>query len=442
MTVDAEKVAAPGVAPASRRPVRRRGSERCGPGKPGVPSCSPPGVTERRGAGAATSSGWSPPPGRAVLLAHRRRQLARRELGGHVSSPPRRMGSMVGQRRLGGGFTRRHCLPGRHLPVVQTPRGHPRRRALRGHRVGRLRAPPTALGDPWGSPARSRPLGVRPELPAGPGRGHIRRGGRRPPVLEPDAATNGQTAHRRCWRWPRWCMVRDFRSASLASLAIGWGVAAALHLAFGSPSGAAVLRRGRHPAGQSGGGRHATSRPLPGRCGAWPASGGPTRRARSMCRSTGAMRWTPSSWTSSIASSSTGTRGRPLTLTRIQQVEHEAYLTLMAGRSGAHVPEVMAAGPSGPAKDAVLVTRPPAGRRLADLDVDDPALSDAALDDVLTQVMVHAPLEHRPRVDQWGHHRGRSAGLGRAHGLSRLDLRGTPPSARTATWRRRWRRWR
>ena len=80
--------------------------------------------------------------------------------------------------------------------------------------------------------------------------------------------------------------------------------------------------------------------------------------------------------------------GPTVTLTRIQQVEHEAYLTLMAGRGGAHVPEVMAAGPTGPAKDAVLVTRPPAGRRLADLDVDDPALSDAALDDVLTQVLV------------------------------------------------------
>ncbi|MGP0031588.1 MAG: lysylphosphatidylglycerol synthase domain-containing protein [Acidimicrobiales bacterium] len=80
--------------------------------------------------------------------------------------------------------------------------------------------------------------------------------------------------------------------------------------------------------------------------------------------------------------------GPTLTLTRVQQVEHEAYLTLMAGRGGARVPEVLAAGPTGPARDAVLVTRPPAGRRLADLEDDDPALSDPALDDLMAQVLV------------------------------------------------------
>jgi uncharacterized membrane protein YbhN (UPF0104 family) len=56
--------------------------------------------------------------------------------------------------------------------------------------------------------------------------------------------------------------------------------------------------------------------------------------------------------------------GPTLTLTRRQQVEHEAYLTLMAGRSGARVSEVLAAGPAGPARDALLVTRPPRGSPL------------------------------------------------------------------------------
>ncbi len=59
--------------------------------------------------------------------------------------------------------------------------------------------------------------------------------------------------------------------------------------------------------------------------------------------------------------------GPTLTLTRIQQVEHEAFLTLLAGGSGARVPEVAAAGRAGPAHDALLVTRPPAGTRLCDL---------------------------------------------------------------------------
>ncbi len=58
--------------------------------------------------------------------------------------------------------------------------------------------------------------------------------------------------------------------------------------------------------------------------------------------------------------------GPTLALTRRQQVEHEAYLTMMAQRAGARVPEVLAAGPAGPARDALLVTRPPPGRPLAD----------------------------------------------------------------------------
>ncbi len=57
--------------------------------------------------------------------------------------------------------------------------------------------------------------------------------------------------------------------------------------------------------------------------------------------------------------------GPTLALTRRQQVEHEAYLTLMAARAGARVPAVLVAGPAGPAHDALLVTRPPAGRRLS-----------------------------------------------------------------------------
>jgi uncharacterized protein (TIRG00374 family) len=57
--------------------------------------------------------------------------------------------------------------------------------------------------------------------------------------------------------------------------------------------------------------------------------------------------------------------GPTLALTRRQQVEHEAYLTLTAERAGARVPAVLAAGPAGPARDALLVTRPPPGRLLS-----------------------------------------------------------------------------
>jgi glycosyltransferase 2 family protein len=59
--------------------------------------------------------------------------------------------------------------------------------------------------------------------------------------------------------------------------------------------------------------------------------------------------------------------GPTLTLTRRQQVEHEAYLTLLADRAGVRVPRVLAAGPAGPARDALLVTSPPPGRPLSSL---------------------------------------------------------------------------
>ena len=59
--------------------------------------------------------------------------------------------------------------------------------------------------------------------------------------------------------------------------------------------------------------------------------------------------------------------GPTLTFTRRQQVEHEAYVTLMAERAGARVARVLAAGPAGPARDALLVTSPPTGRLLSEL---------------------------------------------------------------------------
>jgi uncharacterized membrane protein YbhN (UPF0104 family) len=70
--------------------------------------------------------------------------------------------------------------------------------------------------------------------------------------------------------------------------------------------------------------------------------------------------------------------GPTLTLTRRQQVEREAYLTLMAARSGARVAEVVAAGSAGPAHDALLVTAPPDGRPLAEWVRDDGAPDDGA----------------------------------------------------------------
>ncbi len=77
--------------------------------------------------------------------------------------------------------------------------------------------------------------------------------------------------------------------------------------------------------------------------------------------------------------------GPTLILDRLLQVEHEAYLSLMAGRTGVLVPRVMAAGRFGPSGDAALVTRLPDGPRLAQADPD--TIPGAALDEVLHTVL-------------------------------------------------------
>ena len=78
--------------------------------------------------------------------------------------------------------------------------------------------------------------------------------------------------------------------------------------------------------------------------------------------------------------------GPSLTLTRLQQVEREAYLTLRAGQAGVAVPEIVEAGTAGPSGDALLACRLPVGSVLAD--IDGASLSDATLDDIYRQLLV------------------------------------------------------
>jgi glycosyltransferase 2 family protein len=77
--------------------------------------------------------------------------------------------------------------------------------------------------------------------------------------------------------------------------------------------------------------------------------------------------------------------GPTLVLDRLQQVEHEAYLTLMAERAGVLVPDVLAAGRFGPSGDAALVTRVPDGLTLSEVSGGD--LADGTLDEILQAVV-------------------------------------------------------
>ena len=71
--------------------------------------------------------------------------------------------------------------------------------------------------------------------------------------------------------------------------------------------------------------------------------------------------------------------GPELYLTREQDVDHEAYLLLLAGRAGVELPDVIVAGTAGP-DAALIVGRSPTGGVLADLSPDE--VTDVLLTDL------------------------------------------------------------
>lgn len=83
--------------------------------------------------------------------------------------------------------------------------------------------------------------------------------------------------------------------------------------------------------------------------------------------------------------------GPTLYLTRRQEVEHEAFVDLLAARGGVAVPEVVAATTAGP-DAALLVERRPVGRTLDDL------ADDEATDEVLDAVWEQVARLHRARI--------------------------------------------
>jgi glycosyltransferase 2 family protein len=155
-----------------------------------------------------------------------------------------------------------------------------------------------------------------------------------------------------------------------ASIAIGWGMAAACHLAFGSPLGlpsaAEVTTAVRDlrvdvrelaPAAKQEWGVEAF---------AGQDSAGHRLELAVYGRDAADAQWLTKLWRFLLYRDS----GPTLMIHRSQQVEHEAYLTLLAANAGVRVPEVVAAGRCGPSDDAVLVTRVPAGPRLAAVPAD------------------------------------------------------------------------
>jgi uncharacterized membrane protein YbhN (UPF0104 family) len=172
---------------------------------------------------------------------------------------------------------------------------------------------------------------------------------------------------------------------AISSLALGWGVAAGLHLVVGSPLGLSsadeitewiadlhvVVEGVARVPRQIWGVEKFAGHDAAGRAIELSVYGRDASDARVLAKL----------WRFCFYRDS----GPTLILDRLQQVEHEAFLTLMAERAGAGVPEVLAVGRFGPSRDAALVTRLPDGRTLSE--ADDAVLPDGTLDELLRNVL-------------------------------------------------------
>jgi uncharacterized membrane protein YbhN (UPF0104 family) len=175
----------------------------------------------------------------------------------------------------------------------------------------------------------------------------------------------------------------------LGSLAIGWGVTAVVRLVFGSPLGLPSAEDVRLLLAELGIG---ASDVRPAARQVWGV-------AKYQATETGRTDGTGSLGIAVYGRDAADARlltkagrfvlyrdsGPSLTITRLQQVEHEAYLTLRAGQAGVAVPEIAEAGTVGPSNDALLVYRLPPGMALADADAHE--ISDATVDDLYRQLL-------------------------------------------------------
>jgi glycosyltransferase 2 family protein len=172
----------------------------------------------------------------------------------------------------------------------------------------------------------------------------------------------------------------------IAAVVVGWGTAAACHLAMGAPNGlpsavevteavrdlqVEVLGLSSMPRQEWGVAAFAGT-----------DTDGHQVELAVYGRDAADAQWLRKVWRFCIYRDS----GPTLIINRLQQVEHEAYLTFLAAHAGALVPEIVAAGRCGPARDAALVTRLPDGCRFSRLQADE--VSDDDVDGFLRSVLV------------------------------------------------------
>jgi uncharacterized membrane protein YbhN (UPF0104 family) len=179
----------------------------------------------------------------------------------------------------------------------------------------------------------------------------------------------------------------------VAALVLGWGAAAAVHLSFGSPAGRPTLEHIEDALDGLGvqtrelalehhqpqGATLLTAEPAdPGQ--------GPLR-IKVLGRDQAEAQLFSKLWRSILYKES----GRTLYLTRLQEVEHEAYTRLVARAAGVRTPDVVAAGMAD-ARVAILAVSEPRGTRLSEAE---PGM---VTDDLLAEVWRQVGALHSARL--------------------------------------------
>jgi len=162
---------------------------------------------------------------------------------------------------------------------------------------------------------------------------------------------------------------RGLPNAVVAAVVLGWGVAAAVHLAFGSPGGRPTLPQMAAALRELG--IDATDLQLceaqaPDATLMTARDAGGVLALRVLGRDEGDAQFLRRTWGSVVFKTTPGT----LHLTRLSEVEHHGYSVLRAAQAGVSVPTVVATGTAGPGA-AVYVERPVGGRTFAELSPDE-----------------------------------------------------------------------
>jgi uncharacterized membrane protein YbhN (UPF0104 family)/tRNA A-37 threonylcarbamoyl transferase component Bud32 len=154
-----------------------------------------------------------------------------------------------------------------------------------------------------------------------------------------------------------------------AGLVLGWAIAATVHVLFGSPGGRPTSEQVRRSLAELGIDADDVQLEAHQPTGYTLMSASDTvgpLRIKVIGRDEADAQFLAKLWRFVIYRDP----GPRLAITRLQQVEHEAYLQLAARDHGVHVPRVVAAGTAGP-RAALLVQRPVGGVLLRDVDVVD-----------------------------------------------------------------------